>query len=113
MKKQTYYKNRIIFEDRLEKSVKDRFGKSAIEPLLVGFRNKELFFKLYSYDRNIKGSLSSIFKKNTPKCFKTWQDKPMRRLKLVDLNRESFKRFAGDYERLLENISRKQNRQKL
>lgn len=61
MKFKTYLNNRKIFESRFKPTDS---GYSYIEPMLKGIRNKELFFKLYSFDKKFtfSSTVSSIDK---------------------------------------------------
>ena len=100
----SYLKNRDLFELRYSK-LKDNgyFGNVYIDVILKGFRFKDLFFKIYSYDRgfNLTQGVSSIDKH---KRFKTWKNNFGTKISNINTNRSMIKTEV-DFNRFYQYIS--------
>lgn len=83
----SYLKNRNLFELRYSE-LKDigYLGNVYIDVILKGFKFKDLFFKIYSYDRffNLTQGVSSIDKH---KRFKTWENSSGSKISNININR--------------------------
>lgn len=75
-------------------------GENVLLPMLVGIRNRHLFFMLYTYDRNISNGTQGVSSIDKHIRYYTFRKNICTRIGKPDLTRSMIDKF-GTYDKVL------------